>query len=115
VPVLDLLESEVTRDADGNETTNWYLLRCPQFKHLNVCLNRIDDEVSVKLEDVLMRTPDDFGVTLAGNPISNPVIAKIHRSVTALHKKRCADARAADATNTTVLELEDIGVRRLAF
>ena len=111
---MDLLESEVSRDADGNETTNWFLLRCPQFKHLNLCLNRIDDEVSAKLEDVLMRTPDDFGVTLSGNPVSNPVVSKIHRSVAALHKKRCHDARAADA-NTTVTELEEIGQRRCAF
>ena len=112
--MLDQLESETTRDGDGNETTNWYLLRCPQFKHLNLCLNRIDDELSSRLEDVLGRTPDDFGVTLAGNPLGAAVIAKIHRTVTALHKKRCQDARAADA-NTQVLELEDIGQRRCAF
>ena len=67
VPVMDNLESEQTRDADGNETTNWYLMRCPQFKHLNLCLNNLDAEIADKVEDVLLRTPDDFGFTLSGN------------------------------------------------
>ena len=79
MPILDAIESEVTRDGDGNETTNWFLLRCPQFKHLNFCLNQIDDEIAAKVEDVLMRTPDDFGFTLSGNPMTNPVILRIHR------------------------------------
>ena len=115
VPILDAIESEVVRDADGHETTNWYLLRCPQFKHLNLCLNSIDDEVAAKIEDVLMRTPDDFGFTLSGNPMSNPAISRIHRQVTALHKQRVMDAKSADATNSSILELEDIGQRRCAF
>ena len=116
VPILDSIESEVGRDADGNETTNWFLMRCPQFKHLNLCLNQIDDEVAAKLEDVLMRTPDDFGFTLSGNPIANPVINRIHRQVTALHKQRCLEQRQADGgNNSTVIEVEDIGQRRCAF
>lgn len=115
VPILDSLESEVTRDGDGNETTNWFLQRCPQFKHLNFCLNNVDDEIAAKVEDVLMRTPDDFGFTFSGNPMSNPVISRIHRQVTALHKQRCLDSKGADATNSTILELEDIGQRRCAF
>ena len=86
VPIMDSIESEITRDADGNESTNWFLLRCPQFKHLNFCLNQIDDEIAAKIEDVLMRTPDDFGFTFSGNPISNPQIMSIHRKITALHK-----------------------------
>jgi len=109
VPILDQLDSEVTKDGDGNETTNWFLLRCPQFKHINLCLNQIDDEIAPRIEDVLSRTPDDFGFTLSGCPMSNPVIQKVHRGVAALHKQRCNDARAADATNTSILELEDIG------
>ena len=109
VPIMDSIESEITRDADGNESTNWFLLRCPQFKHLNFCLNQIDDEIAPKIEDVLMRTPDDFGFTLSGNPISNPQIMSIHRKITALHKQRCSDARPADNSNASIMELEDIG------
>lgn len=96
---MDSIECETTRDADGNESSNWFLLRCPQFKHLNFCLNQIDDEVAAKLEDVLMRTPDDFGFTLSGNPISNPMIMSIHRKLKALHQQRCQDARQADGSN----------------
>ena len=106
---MDSIESEITRDADGNESTNWFLLRCPQFKHLNFCLNQIDDEIAAKVEDVLMRTPDDFGFTFSGNPISNPQIMSIHRKITALHKQRCSDARPADNSNASIMELEDIG------
>ena len=109
VPIMDSIESEITRDADGNESTNWFLLRCPQFKHLNFCLNQIDDEIAAKIEDVLMRTPDDFGFTFSGNPISNPQIMSIHRKITALHKQRCSDARPADNSNASIMELEDIG------
>lgn len=114
---MDQIESEVTRDADGNEVTNWYLLKCPQFKHLNLCLNKIDDEIAPKLEDVLMRTPDDFGFTISGNQVSFAVVQKMHRAVTALHKKRCADSKnseAAGANNSSVLEIEDIAQRRCA-
>ena len=112
---MDSIECETLRDPDGSEVSNWFLLRCPQFKHLNFCLNQIDDEIAAKLEDVLLRTPDDFGFTLSGNPISNPVIMQIHRKVTALHKQRCLDARNNDTSNTTILELDDIAQRRCAF
>jgi len=67
---MDSIENEVTRDAEGNETTNWFLMKCPQFKHFNLCLNSIDDEIAPKVEEVLMSTPDDFGLTLSGNQLS---------------------------------------------
>ena len=53
VPILDSLESEVARDAEGNEVVNYFLLKCPQFKHLNLCLNKIDDEALGVVEQVL--------------------------------------------------------------
>jgi len=37
----------------------------------------------------------------------------MQRQITALHKKRCQEARAAD--NSGILELEDIAQRRCAF
>ena len=43
VPLLDSLESKVSRDDSGAEVTNWFLLVNPKFKHLNICLNQIDD------------------------------------------------------------------------
>ena len=78
-------------------------------------MNRIDDEIAAKIEDVLMRTPDDFGFTLSGNPMTSPMISKIHRAVTNLHKQRIMEQRNTDASNTTIMEQEDIGPRRCAF
>ena len=39
VPLLDALESKISKDDQGQEITNWFLLVNPQFKHLNMCLN----------------------------------------------------------------------------
>ena len=94
VPILDAIESEVSKDAEGNDVTNWFMLKCPQFKHLNLCLNKIDEEAAPTIEDVLMRTPDDFGFTLAGNLMEGAPIIKIHNAVTNLHKSRVAEQRA---------------------
>lgn len=109
VPILDSLESEPSKDADGNDITNYFLLKCPQFKHLNLCLNKVGDESMALIQQVLSQTPDDFGITLSGNPISGPVVERIQASVKALHKQRVLDAKAADASNASMMEIEDIG------
>lgn len=114
VPILDSIESELSRDADGNEVTNWFMLKCPQFKHLNLCLNQIDEEAAPTIEDVLLRTPDDFGFTLSGNAIEGAPIIKIHNAVSNLHKTRVQEARQADAS-AIVVEIDDIAQRRAAF
>ena len=93
---MDSIENEVTRDAEGNETTTWFLMKCPQFKHLNLCLNSIDDDIAPKVEEVLMSTPDDFGFTMSGNQLSFATVQRLHRQVTAQHKQRCLDARQND-------------------
>ena len=94
MPILDQIESEVGKDAEGNDETRWFMLKCPQFKHLNFCLNKIDEDAAATIEDVLMRTPDDFGFTLSGNPIDGAPIIKIHNAVVNLHKTRVAEMRA---------------------
>jgi hypothetical protein len=114
VPVLDNLESEQVKDEDGNEVTQWYLLRNPQFKHLNLCLNNLDDEILPQVEEVLMASPDDFGFTLSGNRITEPSVKDIHRQVEALHKKRISEAKSSDP-NTSTIEVVDIAQKRLAF
>ena len=53
VPIMDSLETKTGTDADGNEVVNYFLLKCPQFKHLNLCLNKIDDDSMAILEQVL--------------------------------------------------------------
>ena len=97
VPVLDNLESEITKDAEGNETTSWFLLKNPQFKHLNFCLNKLDDNLLAEAKALLERTPDNFCLTLAGNAgISSSTAQTLHQTCDALHKKRVAEVKAAD-------------------
>lgn len=67
VPLLDALESKLSKDDQGTEVTNWWLLVNPQFKHLNICLNQIDDSAQEDIEFALSITPDDFCMTLSGN------------------------------------------------
>jgi len=52
-------------------------LKNVQFKHVNVCMNEINDEVKETLAQVLRRTNDDFGVTLSGNPVSKETIDQL--------------------------------------
>jgi hypothetical protein len=112
VPILDNLESEAQRDENGVESTVWYLIRNPQFKHLNLCLNKVSDDVLGRVEELLMNSSDDFGVTLAGNPISQPRVKEIQTKVEKLHRKRHADALKVDASATLV---DDIAQKRFAF
>lgn len=86
VPVLDNLESEIQRDENGNDVTVWYLLRNPQFKHLNLCLNQVDDDVLERVEELMTSTNDDFGLTLSGNPLSAPKVKEIQTKIEKLHK-----------------------------
>jgi Ran GTPase-activating protein (RanGAP) involved in mRNA processing and transport len=112
VPVLDNLESEVTRDETGAETTTWYLLKNPQFKHLNLCLNKIGDDVLEKVDELLSNSSDDFGITLAGNVLNPARVKEIHSKMEKLHKKRHADALKTDPTAQLI---EDVAQKRLAF
>lgn len=74
-----------------------------------MCMNKIDDDAMPAIERVLSQTPDDFGITLSGNPISTPVVKHIHQTIKGLHKKRVQDQKAADPSNNQMLqELEDI-------
>jgi hypothetical protein len=51
----------------------WVLLKNVQFKHVNMCANNIDEECKEAVTALLKRTNDDFGLTLAGNPIGKAV------------------------------------------
>lgn len=53
------------------------MLKNVQFKHINVCMNDIGDEIKDSIVALLRRTNDDFGITLSGNPISRDVIESL--------------------------------------
>lgn len=112
VPVLDNLESEVHRDESGADVTVWYMVRNPQFKHLNLCLNQIDDSIMDRIEEVLMNTSDDFGITMSGNPITASRVKDLHAKIERLHKKRYQEALRVDPS---VQPIEDIAQKRFAF
>ena len=114
VPVVDNLESAQARDGDGNEYTQWFLLRCPQFKHLNLCMNKLEDDILTDVEDVLGRTTDDFGFTLTGNPMKGDAIKELQGRIETAHKKAIQVMKNADP-NSTAVEQEDIAYKRCSF
>lgn len=114
MPIIDNLEQVNSRDAEGNEIVQWYLLRCPQFKHLNLCMNKLDEDILPDIADVLRRTADDFGFTLTGNNMEPEAIKAVQLEIEAAHKKSVQAQRNADP-NSTVIEQEDIAYKRCAF
>jgi len=98
VPLLDAIESKMVKDDSGAEVAHWYMLVNPQFKHLNICLNQIDDMAAPEIEAVLSITPDDFCLTLSGNAFSDETVQSIHKCVTQVHKQRVLEQRMADPT-----------------
>jgi len=61
-------------------------IKNPQFKHLNLCMNDIDDEIEGTLSKVIDRTSDDFSVTISSNKIAEEIIQKLHSKIKNLHK-----------------------------
>jgi Ran GTPase-activating protein (RanGAP) involved in mRNA processing and transport len=114
VPLLDALESKITKDENGAEVTNWFLLVNPQFKHINICLNQVDDVAQEDIEGCLQITPDDFCMTLSGNQFSDECVAGIQKCVQQVHKQRVTEMRLNDPS-TQVYETVDIAQRRAAF
>jgi hypothetical protein len=61
-------------------------IKNPQFKHLNLSMNDIDDEIEGTLSKVIDRTSDDFSVTISSNKIAEEIIQKLHSKIKNLHK-----------------------------
>lgn len=70
VPAIDLIEQATHVNSEGQEVQGWVLMKNMQFKHINLCSNSINDECRDSVTALIKRTNDDFGITLAGNPIS---------------------------------------------
>ena len=110
VPILDNLEQANIIGSDGHEAPGWVILKNVQFKHVNVCMNEINDEVKETLAQVLRRTNDDFGVTLSGNPVSKETIDQLQRVAYETHLHRVH----GDATQ--VLQQDPlIGLKRISY
>ena len=88
VPILDNIEQANIIGPDGNETPGWVILKNVQFKHVNVCMNEIGDDIKDNLVNVLRRTNDDFGVTLSGNPVTKEIIDHLQKVCQEIHIHR---------------------------
>lgn len=111
---MDLIESKNQKDSEGNEVVNWFMIKNPQFRHLNLCLNNIEDTAQEEIEAALRITPDDFCFTLSGNPLSEEAVASIQKTVQLVHKQRVTEQRLSDP-GAQVLEILDIAQRRVAI
>lgn len=64
------------------------MLKNVQFKHINFCSNDINDECKDAVSALLRRTNDDFGITLAGNPILKHTIESLGKVAHDVHASR---------------------------
>jgi len=90
------------------------MLKNMQFKHINLCLNEVNDDVKDALLGLLRRTNDDFGVTLSGNPVSKDTIDNLHRVVYELHTQRVGATQVQDPNNPPQID-PSIHLKRIAF
>ena len=85
VPQIDMIEQGSYIGSDGQEVQGWVILKNMQFKHVNLCANEINDECKDAVAGVLRRTNDDFGITLAGNPLQKPTVESLLKLATEVH------------------------------
>ena len=64
------------------------MLKNVQFKHINLCMNEITDDIKDNVNSLLKRTNDDFGITLSGNPITKESIEQLQRTAAEVHAQR---------------------------
>ena len=90
VPILDMIENSTYFTAEGQEVQGWVMLKNTQFRHVNVCMNDIGEDLRDSVAALLRRTNDDFGLTLSGNPISKDIVEGLQRIATEVHHHRAA-------------------------
>lgn len=73
VPLID--------DIEQQEDGSWVIVKNGQLRHLNLCMNPIDDESAEEIADLLKRTPAEFSITLSGTQISKSVVEKIWKQL----------------------------------
>ena len=100
-----MIEQATYINNEGVEVQGWILLKNVQFKHVNFCANEINDECKDALSALLRRTNDDFGVTIAGNPISKPTVEALYKVATDTHASRVQ----ADQID------QQIAIRRISY
>lgn len=105
VPAMDMIEQSSYTNSEGNEIQGWVLLKNVQFKHINMCSNDINDESKEAITALIRRTNDDFGITIAGNPITKAIVDSFWKTAQTMHQTRVP----ADQVDV------QMGIRRIAF
>lgn len=88
VPNMDMIEQSSYTNSDGTEVQGWVLLKNVQFKHINMCSNDINDESKDAITALIRRTNDDFGITIAGNPITRATVDSFCKTAQTIHQTR---------------------------
>lgn len=101
-----MIEQATYVNSDGVEVQGWVLLKNMQFKHINLCSNEINEGCREAVKGLLRRTNDDFGLTLAGNPIGKTTAEGLVKVAQEVHVQRAGGADNADP---------QMGLRRVAF
>ena len=118
MPHVDTIE-QITRVTEaGEEVEEWVTVKNPQLRHLNLCMNKIDDELEGELASIIERTPEDFTMTLSANAITEDAVERLHNKISALHRalvdKQVAAAEAAGESENLPSADASIHLRRLA-
>lgn len=69
VPILD--------DIEQLEDGSWVQVQNGQLRHLNLCMNPLDDNNKDDILNLLKRTPEEFSITLSGTNFSKDAINEI--------------------------------------
>ncbi len=112
VPQLDDITQISRINENGEEVQEWVTMKNPQLRHLNVCMNQLDNDIEPCLNSIIDRTTEDFSLTISSNQgITNDAVSRLHDKITNLHKaqveKAMADAEAAgDATSAQGMQID---------
>lgn len=119
VPQLDNIEQITRKTEEGEEIQEWVTVKNPQFKHLNLCMNQLDDDLEELLGTVLGRSSDEFGITVSSNKLTDEVIQKLHEKIQNLHKGNIELQQAAaeaEGNSTENIQIDSfIHLKRLAI
>lgn len=119
VPQLDNIEQVTRKTPEGEIIQEWVKMKNSQFKHFNLCMNQIDDDVEQSLAAMLERTADDVGVTLSSNKVSEEMCARIHEKIRLQHTSNIELQQAqADSEGHSIEHIvidQGIHLKRLAI
>lgn len=80
-------------------------------------MNQIDDDIEEAVASIMMRTTEDFGMTLSSNKMSDEAISRLHKVIKINHKGNIELAQQlaeVEGTPTDQIVIDDqIHIKRL--